>query len=157
MSIRTVTVRRRLGAPAADLFAVLTDPALFARVRGIRGVEVLKEGTGGPTSPGTVRRVSLAAGFLTEEVVAAEGTRFDYRIRDASVPFDHRFGRIEFHDRDGHTEAAWTSTLAFDQPVVAPLLASVAVAGSYVGFAAALHEIDRAARALTTRPPTKEH
>lgn len=147
MANRTTTVRRRLKASAADLYATLTDPDRFAHVRGIRSVEVLQEGPNGPVSVGTVRRVNLAAGFLTEEIVALEpGVRFDYLIRDAPVTFDHRFGRIEFHDRGDHTEAIWTSTFAVDLPVIGTVLAGFAAAGSYAAFVAALGEMDRAAR-----------
>jgi len=71
MTTRTITVRRRLKAPAEALYATLTDPERFAGVRGIRSVEVITEGPDGPASAGTVRRVNL--------------------------PLDHRFGRIEFH------------------------------------------------------------
>lgn len=154
MAIRTVTVRRRLGASAAQLFATLTEPERFARVRGIRSVEVLEEGSSGSASVGTLRRVNLAAGYLVEEIVALEApNRFDYLIRDAPVSFDHRFGRVEFHDRGDHTEAVWTSTFAFDTPVVGALVAGVAAAGSYIAFAAVLREIDRAALAS---PPDSE-
>lgn len=145
---RTVTVRRRLKASATDLYATLTDPERFARVRGIRSIEVLQEGPDGPVGVGTIRRVNLPAGYLVEEIVALQpGVRFDYLIRDATVSFDHRFGRIEFHDRGDHTEAIWTSTFAFDQPIVGAVIAGVAAAGAYAAFAAALGEIDRAARA----------
>ncbi|MBO0842377.1 MAG: SRPBCC family protein [Nocardioides sp.] len=149
MPTRTVTVKRRLKAPAAALYATLTDPDGFAGVRGVRSVEILKEGAEGPISVGTVRRVDLAAGFLTEEIVALEpGTRFDYLIRDAPISFDHRFGRIEFHDRDGFTEAVWPSTFDFDLPVpvAGAVIAAVGAAGCHAAFAAALGEFDRAAR-----------
>lgn len=147
MATRTVTVRRRLEASPAQLYATLTDPQRFAQVRGIRSVEVLAEGPDGPVSVGTVRRVNLAAGYLVEEIVALEApTRFDYLIRDAPVSFDHLFGRIEFHDRGDHTEAIWTSTFAFGTPVIGGVVAAFAAAGSYAAFAAALGEIDRASR-----------
>jgi uncharacterized protein YndB with AHSA1/START domain len=146
MTARTITVRRRLKAPAADVYATLTDPDRFARVRGIRSVEVITEGPDGPASAGTVRRVNLPVGFLVEEIVAVEPpTRFDYLIRDAAMPLDHRFGRIELHDDGDHTEAIWTSTIAFDQPGVGPALTLIAAVGSHLGFAAALREMDRAA------------
>lgn len=153
MTTRTITVRRRLKAPAAALYATLTDPERFARVRGIRSVEVLTEGPDGPASVGTVRRVNLPAGFLVEEIVAVKPpTQFDYLIRDAAVSFDHRFGRIEFHDRGDHTEAIWTSTVAFGQPVVGAALALVAAVGSHLAFASALSAMDRAALRGTTAP-----
>lgn len=151
MTVRTVTVRRRLKAPAADLYATLTDPERFARVRGIRSVEVLTEGADGPASVGTVRRVNLPAGYLVEEIVALEPTTsVDYLIRDAAVSFDHRFGRISFHDRADHTEAVWTSTFAFEVPVVGALIAGFAAIGSSAAFTAALHAMDRAALAAAT-------
>ena len=153
MTTRTITVRRRLKAPAEALYATLTDPERFAGVRGIRSVEVITEGPDGPASAGTVRRVNLTAGFLVEEIVAVQPpTQFDYLIRDAAVSFDHRFGRIEFHDRGDHTEALWTSTVAFDQPIVGAALAVFAAAGSRLAFATTLRAMDHAALRGTTAP-----
>lgn len=147
MSDRTAVVRRQLKAPAQALFDTLADPGRLATVRGIKGVEVLRAGPEGPVSVGTIRKVSLAAGFLVEEIVGLEhGTRFDYLIRDASLPFDHRFGRIEFHDRGHHTEATWTTTVAFDRSVVGGMLGLASGPVLSLAFTAALREIDRAAR-----------
>lgn len=141
----TVTVRRRMHAPAASLFATLTEPALFATVRGIRGVRVLVTGDDGPVSVGTVRRVDLQGGHLVEEIVGLDvPTRFDYLIRSASVPFEHRDGRIEFLDRGDHVEAVWSSTFAFAVPGVGALVGFAAGAATRVAFRAALREIDRA-------------
>ncbi|SIR90493.1 SRPBCC family protein [Williamsia sterculiae] len=146
MATRTVTVRRRLGAHARDLFATLTDPELFTQVRGIRAVRIIEAGSDGPTGVGTVRRIEFVGGYLVEEIVdVGAPIRFDYLIRDAPVSLDHRFGRIEFHDRDGHTEAVWTSELAFEQPLIGGVIARVAVIVSHVGFALVLREIDRTA------------
>jgi hypothetical protein len=145
MSTTTVTVRRRMRSAPSDLFATLTDPLLFATVRGVRGVEVLQAGPGGPVSVGTLRRVNFPGGHLVEEIVGLEApARFDYRIRDASVPFDHRAGRIEFLDRGDHVEAVWSSTFAFGIPVVGPLVAASAGIATRGAFRAVLREIDRA-------------
>ncbi|MFT4263182.1 MAG: SRPBCC family protein [Nocardioides sp.] len=147
MSTITVTVRRRLEAPAAALFDVLVDPARFATVRGVRSVEILRSGRDGDRSVGTVRRVDLVAGHLVEEIVGLEApARFDYLIRGASVPFDHRFGRIELADRGDHTEAAWTSTVALGRPPVGAALGVAARPVLRAAFATALGEMDRAAR-----------
>lgn len=150
MSETTVTVRRRMQAPAAALFDVLTDPTNFAGVRGIRSVDILTAGLDGPSSVGTVRRVNLGVGYLVEELVDLQApSRFDYRIRAAAVPFEHRFGRIEFLERDGYTEGVWTSTVGFAVPVIGAGLAIGANITCRVAFAAALREMDRAACAQT--------
>lgn len=150
MSETTVTVRRRMRAPAAALFEVLTDPTRFARVRGISSVDILLPGSEGPSSVGTVRRVNLTVGYLVEEFLDLQRpTRFDYRIRAATVPFEHRFGRIEFLERGDHTEGVWTSTVGFAVPVIGAGLALGANITCRVAFAAALREMDRVACAQT--------
>lgn len=147
MSTTTVTVRRRMRSTAQALFDLMSTPERFAEVRGIRGVDVVRAGEGGVASVGTIRRVNLAAGFLVEEIVGLEApSRFDYRIREASIPFEHRFGRIEFLDRGDHTEAVWTSTFAFGVPLAGAAIAAGAGLVTRVAFGAALREIDRAAR-----------
>lgn len=146
MSTTTVIVRRRMRCSAPELFATLTDPHLFAAVRGVRGVDLLRVGPAGAAGEGTVRRVNLPGGFLVEEMVALEApSRFDYRIREASLPFDHRRGRIEFLDRGDHVEAVWSSTFGFDVPVIGAAVAAAAAVATRVAFRVALGEIDRAA------------
>lgn len=148
---RTVTVRRRLKASAPDLFAVMTDPGLFAQVPGIRSVDVLTTGASGPASVGTVRRVNLPAGHLVEEIVGIDAPRrFEYLIRDAAVPFDHLFGQIEFHDRGKHADVVWTSTFMFNQALIGPALAGFAALGSHAAFVLALRGIERTARRINT-------
>lgn len=143
----TVEVRRRLQSPPEQLFATLLDPDRLARVRGVANVTVLEEGPAGPLGAGTVRRVGLGGGqFLVEQLVAlSDPFRFDYRLRDASFPVDHRFGRIEFHpDGEGAT-ARWTSVFTVPGRF-GRLLQPAGALGSRVGFTLALAGLDRAAR-----------
>lgn len=146
MSTRTVEVRQRLRSTPEALFETLVDPSSFAGLRGVRSVKVLASGPGGPASVGTRRRVNLAVGYLVEEIVGLESPhQFDYVLREASLPFEHLQGRIEFLGRGDYTEAVWSSTFAFHQPLVAPVLARIAAAGARAAFVAALRELDRAA------------
>lgn len=143
----TVEVRRRLHARPEEVFATLLDPDRLVRVRGVAGVTVLEEGPTGPLGAGTVRRVDLAGGqFLVEELVALSAPfRFDYRLRDASVPVDHQFGRIELHPDGAGTAATWTSVFTVPGrggPLVQPFVAL----GARLGFALALTGLDGAAR-----------
>lgn len=142
----TVEVRRRLRARPEELFATLLDPDRLARVRGIADVTVLEEGPTGPLGAGTVRRVDLGGGqYLVEELVAlSDPFRFDYRLRDPSLPVDHRFGRIEFHPDGEGTEATWTSVFTVPGRF-GRVLQPVGALGSRVGFTLALAGLDRAA------------
>lgn len=143
----TVEVRRRLHSRPEDLFDTLLEPGRLAQVRGIADVTVLEEGPTGPLGAGTVRRVDLGGGqYLVEELVAlSHPFRFDYRLRDASLPVDHHFGRIEFHPDGAGSAATWTSVFTVPGrggPIVQPLVAL----GARIGFALALTGLDRAAR-----------
>lgn len=148
MPTKTVVVRRRLKASPTLLLQVLSQPDLLSRVRGIRGVDVITEGHNGPDSAGTVRRVRFPAGFLTEEIVGLSPTRFDYVIRDSALPVQHLNGFVRFADRGRHTEAVWSSTFAFNQPVIGGTFALLAVAACRAAFAAGLKELDRVAASL---------
>lgn len=143
----TVEVRRRLRARPEQLYATLLDPDRLARVRGVADVTVLEEGPTGALGAGTVRRVGLGGGqFLVEELVAlSDPFRFDYRLRDASFPVDHRFGRIEFHPDGDGTAAVWTSVFTVPGRF-GRLLQPLGALGSRIGFTLALAGLDRAVR-----------
>lgn len=151
----TVEVSRRLAARPEELFATLLEPHRLVRVRGVAGVTVLEEGPTGPLGAGTVRRVDLGGGqYLVEELVAlSEPFRFDYRLRDASVPVDHRFGRIEFRPDGTGTVASWTSVFAVPGRLGA-LAQPFAALATRAGFALALSGLDRAALAHARPPAT---
>jgi hypothetical protein len=142
----TVEVRRRLKARPGELFATLLDPELLASVRGVSDVSVLTEGPDGPRSAGTVRRVGLVGGpYLVEELVALSAPfRFDYRLRETSVPVDHRFGRIELRAAGDGTEATWTSVFSLPGRF-GPLVQPFGGLASRVAFGLALAGLDRAA------------
>ncbi|TCJ23919.1 SRPBCC family protein [Nocardioides jejuensis] len=147
----TVTARRQLTATPAALFATLVDPVRMAAVKGITKVTVLKEGTDGPQSVGTQRRVGLPGGaYLVEEFADLDApTRFDYKLLAASTPLDHRFGRIEFVRRGAVTEATWTSTYVVPVPLVGAALTQASRPLIKAAFHTALGAIDAAALKAT--------
>lgn len=149
---RTVVVRRRLRATPEALLATLADPDSLARVRGVSSVTVSWPGAEGPASVGTVRRVELLGGaFLTEEIVDLDPAgRFDYLIVDASIPFDHQFGRIEFRRAGERTLATWTTTYAVRSAALSTLLTRASGPAVHAAFHTALGALDaQAAKELT--------
>ena len=57
--MRTVRVERRIEAPAEEVFELLTDHAGYASFRGVRGAELVREGSPDPNGLGAMRRVSV--------------------------------------------------------------------------------------------------
>ncbi len=142
----TIVVRRRLRARPEALYRTLVDSRRLARVRGVAAVRVLAGGQAGEERVGTRRRVELPGGaYLVEELVdLAPPYRFDYRIREATVPFEHRYGRIEFRPIETGTEALWISEFAVPGRLGA-IARPLGALGAKVAFAQALRGMDRVA------------
>lgn len=141
--MRTVRVERTIAAPASAVFELLTDHAGYARFRGVRRAELLREGDPEPNGAGAMRRVAIGPIRLDEEIVAFDRPRrMDYVIRDMNVPFDHAGGSIAVDGDESSAHVVWTST--FRVPTRAEgLFTAIAAAAIRAGFSGMLAETEK--------------
>jgi len=141
--MRTVRVERTIAAPVEDVFEMLTDHAGYARFRGVRSAELLREGELDPNGTGAMRRVVIGPIRLDEEITGFERPRrMDYVIRDMNVPFDHEGGTIAVEGDATRAHVDWTST--FRVPMRGEgLFTAIAAAAIRAGFVGMLAEIEK--------------
>ncbi len=144
---RSINLERRLDAPPAAVFEVLTDHARYDRFDGIRRAEVIEQGDPAPNGLGAVRRIWIGPLRFEEKMTAFEPpSGFDYLITRVNIPFRHEGGSIRLTaDGDG-TRAVWTSSFEIPIPVVGGLLDRIFATRLERGFGATLERSAELAR-----------
>jgi uncharacterized protein YndB with AHSA1/START domain len=141
--VKTVRVEKTIAAPADEVFEMLTDHAGYARFRGVKSAELVREGTPDPNGVGAMRRIAIPPVRFDEEIVAFDRPRrMDYVIREANFPFEHEGGSIEVAGDGARSQVVWTST--FRVPTRAEGAATAFAAfGVRTGFSRMLAEVDK--------------
>ena len=145
-TVRTIVIDRVLQAPPDYVFDSIADPAQLASLtRAVRKVDLLREGSPVPHGTGALRRVDLGPMFLEEEVTGYDHPhRFDYIIRRARPPLDHRGGTLAVEPAPGGgTKVTWSTS--FSAGVAGPVMGAVLRAM----LTNVLRMIDRRWRAVT--------
>lgn len=146
MTHEVKVVRATLNAAPEALCAALADSTQFARVPGVRRIDVLTTGATGAGSSGTVRKIHLLGGvILVEKFVDVQANRFDYLIVDSRPGFRHESGSVVFERAAGATRATWTSRYGLDIPIVGRVLERAAAPVMRLAFASVLSGLDRVA------------
>jgi uncharacterized protein YndB with AHSA1/START domain len=142
--VQTVSVERRIAAPPDRVFDLIGDHAGYKRFRGIRGSELLREGTPAPNGVGAVRRVLVGPFRFDEEIkVFDRPSRMDYLIVRINVPFEHQGGTIQLSEDDGGTRAEWASTFRVPTPLVGGVQEWIWALALRRGFRRVLEDVDR--------------
>ena len=127
-AVRTIVIKRVMHAPPSYVFDSIADPALLAELtRAVRRVTLLREGAPVPFGTGALRRVDLGPMFLEEEVTGYDRPRrFDYIIRRARPPLDHRGGTLAVEPAPGGgSRVTWSTSFAAGVPLTGPVIGAV--------------------------------
>lgn len=107
MAQQVVTVKQNFQAPAAAVFAVLSDHNRLSEVFGAP-VKRIKDGADAPNGVGSVRRMGPGPIATQETVTAIEpGKSIDYVISRFGGPIVNHQGRLDFADNGEGSSVTW--------------------------------------------------
>ncbi|MEV5238013.1 SRPBCC family protein [Streptomyces cinnamoneus] len=146
--METLTVRRVIAAPIADVFEWCTTTTNYTRSPFVLKARLARPGAGAPYGVGAVRLHTWVIGWFRERITAYNPPYdFDYAVDRSFPPARHELGRMTFTEVAEGTLVVWTTTFqvplgaAFTRVVAKPVIAHV--------FGRIL---DAADTALTTAP-----
>ncbi|MBO2452210.1 SRPBCC family protein [Actinomadura barringtoniae] len=146
--METLTVRRVIAAPIADVFDWCATTTNYTRSALILRARLARHGQGAPYGVGAIRLHTWAIGWFRERITAYNPPHdFDYTVDRSIPPARHELGRMTFTEVAQGTEIVWTTTFEVPVPfgaVVTRVVAKPVIA--YV-FGRILHAADKA---LTT-------
>jgi uncharacterized protein YndB with AHSA1/START domain len=142
--MRTIHVTRTIPAPAEEVFDRLADHANYDRFRGIRGSELVREGTPAPNGVGALRRIKVPPLTFDEEITAYDRpTRLAYLIVKLNIPFQHDGGSITLRPEGEATHVDWRSSFSVPTPLVGPIEELVWQPLLTRGFRRVLEDVER--------------
>ncbi|MGW2817806.1 SRPBCC family protein [Streptomyces sp. NPDC001415] len=147
--METLTVRRVIAAPIADVFAWCATSTNYTRSPYVLKARLARPGAGAPYGVGAVRLHTWTIGYFRERITAYDAPHsFDYTVERSIPASRHEFGRMTFTEVDGGTEVVWTTRFEVRVPFGATLtrLAKPLVTHVFANI------LTTAARALTGHP-----
>lgn len=121
--MQTTTVRRTIAALIDVVFDWLTDADNYRAMPGVLHVKTHPVDGAEPNGIGSLRELTNLAMKVTEEVTAFERPHhMSYVFRATVPPMQHDGATMTFHDLEGGTEVAWTTSLQLTTPVLGRLL-----------------------------------
>ncbi|MEU7168218.1 SRPBCC family protein [Streptomyces morookaense] len=109
--METVTVRRVIAAPIADVFDWCTVSTNYTRTPFVLRARLARPGAGAPYGVGAVRLHTWLIGWFRERITAYHPPYdFDYVVDRSFPPARHEFGRMTFTEVAEGTLVVWTTT-----------------------------------------------
>ncbi|MFD0274362.1 SRPBCC family protein [Kitasatospora sp. NPDC127111] len=125
--METLTVRRVVAAPIADVFDWCATTTNYTRSPLILRARLARPGAGAPYGVGAVRAHTWAIGWFRERVTTYNAPHdFEYTVERSFPPSRHELGRMTFREVTGGTEVEWTTTFEVRAPFGAALTRVVA-------------------------------
>jgi hypothetical protein len=132
--METVTVRRVIAAPVAEVFDWCATTTNYTRSPFVLKARLARPGLGAPYGVGAVRLHTWLIGWFRERITAYNPPYdFDYVVDRSFPPARHELGRMTFTEVAEGTEVVWTTTsevrlpfgAAITRVLVKPLIAHV--------------------------------
>ncbi|MDF3289882.1 SRPBCC family protein [Streptomyces silvisoli] len=109
--METVTVRRVIAAPMADVFDWCATTTNYTRTPSVLRARLARPGVGAPYGVGAVRVHTWTIGWFRERITAYNPPHeFDYVVDRSFPPARHELGRMTFTEVAGGTLVVWTTT-----------------------------------------------
>ncbi|WP_406210636.1 SRPBCC family protein [Kitasatospora sp. NBC_01560] len=125
--METLTVRRVVAAPIADVFDWCATTTNYTRSALILRARLARPGAQAPYGVGAVRLHTWAIGWFRERVTAyCPPYGFDYTVERSFPPARHELGRMTFTEVPGGTEVCWTTTFQVRLPFGAAVTRRIA-------------------------------
>ncbi|MFB7666316.1 SRPBCC family protein [Kitasatospora sp. NPDC056138] len=148
--METLTVRRVIAAPIAEVFDWCATTTNYTRSPLILRARLARAGAGAPYGVGAIRLHTWAIGWFRERVTVYNPPYdFDYTVERSFPPSRHELGRMTFTEVAEGTEVAWTTTFQVRLPFGAVLTRVLAEPGIAHTFGKVLEAADTA---LTAGP-----
>ncbi|MGK5640571.1 SRPBCC family protein [Streptomyces sp. URMC 126] len=132
--METVTVRRVIAAPIADVFEWCATTTNYTRSPFVLKARLARPGAGAPYGVGAVRLHTWLIGWFRERVTAYNPPYdFAYDVERSWPPARHELGRMTFTETPEGTLVTWTTTFglpfhggaAFARRVAKPVITRV--------------------------------
>ncbi|MGW7411046.1 SRPBCC family protein [Streptomyces sp. NPDC054863] len=124
--METLTVRRVIAAPIAEVFDWCATTTNYTRSPWILRARLARPGAGAPYGVGAVRLHTWSIGWFRERITAYQAPyTFDYTVERSFPPARHELGRMTFTEVEGGTEVTWTTTFQVRFPFGAALTRAV--------------------------------
>jgi hypothetical protein len=152
--METLTVRRIIAAPIAEVFAWCATSSNYTRSPFVLRARLDRPGDGAPYGVGAVRVHTWLIGWFRERITAYHPPYdFDYTVDRCFPPSRHELGRMTFAEVDGGTLVEWTTTFQVRAPFGDTLTRVVAKPVITRAFTTILDAADRALTNSPTRHP----
>ncbi|QGV82015.1 SRPBCC family protein [Streptomyces ficellus] len=124
--METLTVRRVVEAPVADVFDWCATTTHYTRSPYVLAARLARRGADAPYGVGAVRVHTWLIGRFRERITAYDPPYgFDYTVERSFPPARHRLGRMTFSETSGGTLVEWTTTFEVRAPFAAAALTRV--------------------------------
>ncbi|MFF4407563.1 SRPBCC family protein [Streptomyces sp. NPDC001404] len=153
--METVTVRRVIAAPIADVFDWCAVSTHYTRTPYVLRARLARPGAGAPYGVGAVRLHTWLIGWFRERITAYNPPyAFDYVVERSFPPARHELGCMTFTEVAEGTLVVWTTTTEVRLPFGAGAAVTRALAGPVVShvFGRILDAADTALTGKTARP-----
>lgn len=109
--METVTVRRVIAAPIADVFEWCAVSSNYTRTPFVLRARLARPGEGAPYGVGAIRLHTWLIGWFRERITAYNPPYdFDYVVDRSFPPARHELGRMTFTEVAEGTLVVWTTT-----------------------------------------------
>ncbi|GAA2718323.1 MULTISPECIES: SRPBCC family protein [Streptomyces] len=109
--METVTVRRVIAAPIAEVFDWCATTTNYTRSPFVLRARLARPGTDAPYGVGAVRLHTWLIGWFRERITAYNAPYgFDYTVDRSFPPARHELGRMTFTEVANGTLVEWTTT-----------------------------------------------
>ena len=122
-----IHVSSYIHARREDVFDFVSDHEGFLRGPGIKSCKVTTPGKGDRNGLGALREVRGGGIRFVEEITVFDRpSRYDYVIRECTLPIVHEGGRLSFFERGDGTEIDWVSDFSVPIPIAGGALGRIA-------------------------------
>ncbi|MEU9117493.1 SRPBCC family protein [Streptomyces sp. NPDC048483] len=125
--METVTVRRVIAAPIAEVFNWCATTTNYTRTPFVLRARLARPGVGAPYGVGAVRLHTWLIGWFRERITTYNPPHdFDYDVERSFPPARHEVGRMTFTEVAEGTLVVWTTTFQVRFPFGAALTRVIA-------------------------------
>lgn len=143
--MRTVSMRRSIGAPIDAVFDWIIDGTNWASVPGMIYSRVRPADGPEPCGVGSVREFASWGSKVTEVVTAFERPRYmSYQTLSTVPPAQHDGGSITFQEVPGGTEIFWITAFRVKAPVLADFFSRAFAPLIKLGMVSVIRAAERA-------------
>jgi uncharacterized protein YndB with AHSA1/START domain len=142
--MQTITVKRLIKAPIAQVFDVLSHHEGYTALPGMQVARLERAGHTERNGEGAVRYLKSGPAWFREEITVFERPRrMDYVILESLLPLQHKGASLRLTETAEGTQVTWTSTFRIKVPLLGGTLSRLLAKKMAQGFGGALKQMER--------------